>query len=176
VPIALRPNGASLLLLDDNVRPLVFSPDGKYLAVCDGEVSFWDTTTRRRIATLEGVPRPLAFSPEGRLVALGDYKGKVELRELCSLRTLFSWQAHPASTRDLTFTAAGRRLVTGSADQTALVWDLFGLEPKEKRNLATPEEAEEVWKDLAAASEKAWHAWRVLRNAGDQGWRCWPSG
>src|SRR5262249_37033042 len=128
-------------------RPLVFSPDGKYLAACHHGVTFWDTGTGRQVLTLGDKGRPLAFSPDGRFVALGDDTGKVELRELCSLRTLWKWQAHPAAIRDLTFTAGGRRLVTGSADQTALVWDLFGLEAAEKRKLETVAEIEEVWKD-----------------------------
>src|SRR5262249_49846113 len=78
-------------------------------AACHHGVTFWDTGTGRQVLTLGDKGRPLAFSPDGRFVALGDDTGKVELRELCSLRTLWKWQAHPAAIRDLTFTAGGRR-------------------------------------------------------------------
>jgi WD40 repeat protein len=169
--VALRPgdeDSRNWLGWPEFARPLVFSPDGKYLAACHHGVTLWDTATGRQVLTLGDKARPLAFSPDGRFVALGDDTGKVELRELCSLRTLWKWQAHPAAIRDLTFTASGRRLVTASADQTTLVWDLFRLDAAEQRPLETAAEVEEVWKDLAAEGEQAWHAWRVLLASGDR--------
>jgi WD40 repeat protein len=72
---------SGMLHADQNVGPLVYSPDGALLAggLGSGSVVLWDTATRRTRQVLQGLRLPvfvLAFSQDGRLLAAGDGKGQ----------------------------------------------------------------------------------------------------
>ena len=57
----------------DEVRALVYSPDGRTLASCGGELKLWDPATGALRRTLKwGVPvNAAAFSPDGKTLATG---------------------------------------------------------------------------------------------------------
>jgi RNA polymerase sigma factor (sigma-70 family) len=106
------------------------SPDGKTLATGTSfnRVHFWDATSGELQFTLQG-PRTgavfsqLAFSPDGtRLATVAEMEAElVQVWELATGKRLHEFRLPVRSAR---FLPDGRRLVTGQADGTLLVWDL----------------------------------------------------
>lgn len=114
----------------DDVAACAFAPDGSRLhsASRDGTVRTWSTSAATYTATgweSAGTPYIARFSPDDARVAVGSYDGRIELRDACTLATVRSWQAHPAnkSCHALAWTSDGRKLVSGSWEPIARVWD-----------------------------------------------------
>jgi WD40 repeat protein len=74
----------------DEVNALVFSPDGRTLAVARGStVQLWDVATRKRLVCFEGHEGKvicLAFAPDGTRLASGSYDKTVRLWNVERLR------------------------------------------------------------------------------------------
>jgi WD40 repeat protein len=122
---------------------LAFSPDGKWLASGhtaandptgrfrkDGIlIRVWDVATGRPIRAIPGdwyMTRTVVFSPDGRALAVAPaFNNSVLLWELASGRQRAELIGHRAEVRALAFSPDGRRLASGSADLTALIWDMF---------------------------------------------------
>lgn len=64
-----------------DINPVLFSPDGKWLAVASSHVLLWDTVTREVLYTLEGggggTLVGISFSPDQKLLAALDRAGQV---------------------------------------------------------------------------------------------------
>jgi RNA polymerase sigma factor (sigma-70 family) len=134
-----------------------FSPDGNWFA-CGGRervLLLYDmaTGTEVRRITIPGMreDRPsFAFSPNGRLLALGDEEGTIHLVELASgkfRRRLTG--GHQGGISALLFSTDGKRLVSGSTDTTALVWDL--TRRNGKRQPLGAADLDACWAALASA-------------------------
>jgi WD40 repeat protein len=99
------------------------------IAVVDLAATSPRATRRIRIGSNEDRSRfvgctAAAFSPDASSLALGDDRGVVHLHgppELAETRTL---RGHRAKITSLAYSDDGKRLVSGSADGTALVWRL----------------------------------------------------
>jgi RNA polymerase sigma factor (sigma-70 family) len=118
---------------------LAFSPDGKVLAASsqqDGRICLLDMTSGQEIARLDGPSgkKALAFSPDGKILATvietSDKLGRglaIRLWDVTARRDLCRVKAHRSGISALAFSPDGRRLLSASADATALVWDVAAL-------------------------------------------------
>ena len=169
----------------------IVSPDGKYLAVRprDGPLLLWQTATGQYVLRLGGsrfqVPAspetfPIGtsapvFSPNSRMVASGmarynkaGVEGKVIVWELASGVVRADFAGHLGTTTVLAFSPDGRRLATGGADTTTLVWDLTGHVPGPPAIPAklTVKQLDDLWDALKTPDgRKAFQAMQTLTAA-----------
>jgi WD40 repeat protein len=149
VPILMLDPGGHM----GQIRGLTFTSDGKRLVSAgdDKVVRVWDWQGGKTVRTIRGQVGPgpegrvhvLALSPNGRWLAVGGYLGdftgtkpredeeahKVRLYEFASGRLSFLLKGHTSPVNGLAFSMDSKRLISGSFDSTAIIWDV------EKREL-----------------------------------------
>jgi WD40 repeat protein len=158
---AVTPSGRKTFFAadEDHVLSLGYSPDGRtaILQTMDG-LLFYDTAARAEIHRLGGKAsgQRAAVSPDGRVVAVGQDRGKVRLISAVTFQDLLTLEGHPKAVGPLAFSPDGRRLVTGSDDTTALVWDVAGIGGKAVPSVkeATPGQLAKWWDELANPNAK----------------------
>jgi WD40 repeat protein/serine/threonine protein kinase len=137
-----------------SVRSVAFSPDGQRIVTggWDGTAKVWNTATGQEILTLKGVAFSVAFSPDGQRIATGSYDptakywdqttgqakvweywdqatGQAKVWDAATGQEILTLKGHARWVTSVAFSPDGKRIVTGSADQTARVWDAeTGLE------------------------------------------------
>jgi RNA polymerase sigma factor (sigma-70 family) len=117
-----------------------FSPDSRNLAVLGkNHVQLWDVASRREVRRFEYAPpedmlaewnlhAPLAFSPDGKLVAAASsVDNSIVVWSVATGRQVDTLRGHGGQVYTLAFTPDSRRLLSGSADTTALMWDVSQL-------------------------------------------------
>src|SRR5262249_15784998 len=136
---------------------LVFSPDGRFLAVAHdrGFVRLLDARVGREVGFLNvggSLTTAPVFSPDRRSLALtsrrdNDSEDTLSLWEMSSGNRRWSVTAVPAVTA-LAFAPRGPHLLaTGHRDSTALLWDVSGL--RTRRPAARPGAGtEQLWASL----------------------------
>jgi WD40 repeat protein len=153
------PSFAPYLLFDAPADAAV-TPDGKILALNreDGTLVTVETATERVVhfaQRRDQLQTRLAISPDGHTLAWGG--GSVNPRillyematdEMEKRRSRLSLAGHADRVLSLSFSADGRKLLSGSEDGTALVWDL-GIGPRSGKEVAlTAERLDALWADL----------------------------
>ncbi len=142
LPYVLR--GQQMML--DHVA---FSPDGERIAALrtDGRLVLLranDGTTARLLGTsTDPLAAPPVFTPDGRTLITA-IKNRVHIWEVASGGEIVRRTGHQDVVRELTLSADGRLLASGSADRTTLIWDLAHLAPGGAAPLAA------LWDDLAS--------------------------
>ena len=122
------------------IRSIVFTPDGSELisASDDKTIRVWDAGTGRIVRTIrgefgDGDPGKiyaLALSRDGRLLAAGGRTGTAGQGQLIRLYDLNEGtligllQGHDDAVLSLDFSPDGERIVSGSTDDTAIIWDV----------------------------------------------------
>jgi WD40 repeat protein len=115
------------------VTSVVFSPDGRYLAVGTrggSSVQLIDTSRWQVIRTFEGHTYwvySVAFSPDGRLLASGSGDTTIKLWEVASGSEVRTLTGHTDWVYSVAFSPDGRLLASGSNDRTIKLWDISDL-------------------------------------------------
>jgi dipeptidyl aminopeptidase/acylaminoacyl peptidase len=146
------------------------SNDGKLLA-CGSQrntLVLVETATGKQLHRLEKLPdgvSAIAFSPDDRTLAWGGWrKPTIHLLEVATFKERHQFAGTTGRVQTLTFSPDGKKLLSGSADTTATVWDVTGRlrEPNVGTPLTTAR-LDVLWATLAEDDPaNAYHAMQTL--------------
>ncbi|HEY7313317.1 MAG TPA: sigma-70 family RNA polymerase sigma factor [Gemmataceae bacterium] len=166
--------------LEGQIRPLAFSHDGRLLASnhydskrpgkaedSKSVLHLWETATAARVLTLPAADFDhAAFSHDGRLLALTAPAQEIVVWDLRHGREHRRFKGFDAEVIGLAFSPDDRRLVSGLADSTLLVWDVGT--PTAAGKLGADEVAK-AWADLANSdAPRAFRARGMLASAPEE--------
>jgi WD40 repeat protein len=149
---------------------LVFSPDGKVLALAEqsGTVYLLEGGTGRLVHQLKAptLVNALAFSPDGRTVAAGGWRQRppgaeshIVFWETSTGQQRRALRSDEAPVQALAYSPDGKVLAAGNRDTTVLLWDADGRPPSGDRPAKLSAEAlDRLWSDLAGDAAKAYGA------------------
>jgi WD40 repeat protein len=124
------------------VQKIIFTPDGTQLvsASNDKVIRAWEAATGKTLRTIRGEIAPgdtgkiyaMALSPDGKWLAAGGFlhKSDYPLRHAIRLYDFASGElkallkGHEKVVSALAFSPDGMRLISGSFDETAILWDV----------------------------------------------------
>jgi WD40 repeat protein len=147
------------------VGSLAFAPDGRTLLSASDALQIWEVATGRQRRLLPGPapagafrPAAAALAPDGRRVASTYNAGGVHPTR--ATQVIHVWDTrtgqeigrrvgHVGLIGCLAWSADGKRLVTGSDDTTALIWDTASLPPRDRPATAlSPQALRSSWDAL----------------------------
>ena len=105
---------------------------------------------------------------DGRTLAAGSNDGTIRLWDVYTSQEIGQFKGHQGAVTALTFTPNGKALISGSADTTALVWNVERLArpPVGLPSVLDAKMQESLWKTLADANtEVSFKAMRTLAAA-----------
>ena len=115
------------------ISEVEFMPDGQRVITSgdDGVIRVWDVASGRVLSqpiSIKDAALQLAISPDGRrIVTDGELSNGIRIWDLESGQLIAQGEEHPAEFRNyvfaLSYSRDGRRIVSGSNDQTIQIWD-----------------------------------------------------
>jgi WD40 repeat protein len=175
------PSGQQLLSFpeswEQHVSPrIIFSPDGKMLAMNRGEktIPIWEVASGKERLLLEGHQEStecVAFSPDGRTLASAGWDNTIRLWDLQTGKELRQLQGHRGKANSLVFSLDSKTLISAGDDTTLLFWDLSGVRhrPRPLNGPLSPKEQAALWEALADThGARAYQAIRTLSAAPGQ--------
>jgi tetratricopeptide (TPR) repeat protein len=120
--------------LNEYVRSVAFSPDGKYLAagLLNGEVKFWEVCGGLSVMSLSGhvaSVNSVVFSPDGQWLASGSRDKTIKIWDAESGGEFQNLTGHAAEVRSVAFSPDGNWLISGSHDRTVRMWRVLTGRP-----------------------------------------------
>jgi RNA polymerase sigma factor (sigma-70 family) len=144
-----------------------FSPDGRALATAtEDRVTVWEVATGKERFHCKDGAGLLEWSPDGRVLAAGS-GSVIRLIDRATGQEFGQLMGHEGEVQALAFLPAGKGLVSGSADSTALVWGgPRVMPPAAKIDEIGAERLDALWEDLASQDAvRAFRAAGVLRSS-----------
>jgi hypothetical protein len=114
---------------------------------------------------------PPVISHDGRLLAavFPRHINTAVVFDIATGKLLRRFQGHSLPVTCLEFSRDGSKLISGSEDCTAIIWDLSDIAKARKPKTLTAAELDAHWKDLASGDAKlAYRAINSLRDSGPQ--------
>lgn len=113
--------------LNDYVRSVAFSPDGRLVAAgfLNGGVKVWDVYTGMTVLSFEAhlaSVNSVAFSPDSQWLVSGSRDKTIKLWDSTTGSEIQTLLGHPAEVRAVAFSPDGEWLVSGSHDRTVRLW------------------------------------------------------
>ncbi|KAF8550490.1 hypothetical protein OG21DRAFT_1513946 [Imleria badia] len=107
------------------LRAVTFTANGEYLVSGGTEVQVWRVEDGKKIATMKaGAVFSLAVSKDGRWIAAGTYEGEVIVWDSKTYEAVCTLKKDSDIINALDFSPDSTRLVSGSDNRTAMVWDV----------------------------------------------------
>jgi WD40 repeat protein len=109
--------------VDNTLRGVHFSPDGRWLAATSRGGKIWEVTTGREHLSfrLGKIVGHIAFSPDGQLIAVPN--ATVKIYELATGKEVTELRNHLDFVFATAFSPDGKTLVTAGRDQVVKLWD-----------------------------------------------------
>ncbi|NCR59131.1 MAG: protein kinase [Microcystis aeruginosa LL13-06] len=113
----------------DDVKSVVYSPDGRYLASgswsWDNTIKIWEVATGEELRTLTGHSvYSVVYSPDGRYLASGSSDNTIKIWEVATGKKLRTLTGHSDSVESVVYSPDGRYLASGSWDNTIKIWEV----------------------------------------------------
>ena len=136
-PLPMLDTGGHMAL----IKSIAFTPDGRQLvsASDDKTIRVWDLASGKTVRTIRGESAPghagkvyaMALSPDGKWLAAGGMVDPsdrspiryIRLYEFASGKLVALLKGHEDVVEGLAFSPDGSRLISGSGDGTAILWD-----------------------------------------------------
>ncbi len=132
------PEGAKARLDKDAISEIVYSPDGKHLAVASGtEIWLYDAQTGKELELLAehtDVVISIAFSPDGNTLMSGGSDGTVGTVHLWNVETgseIRKFTGHTDPVIGVALSSDGKTLASIGLDGTVLLWELPPAAPEQ---------------------------------------------
>ena len=129
------------------INGIAFTPDGRQLVSAseDKTIRVWDLASGKTVRTIRGESAPgdagkvyaMALSPDGKWLAAGGWfalaparnSDAIRLYEFASGKLVALLKGHADVVYGLAFSPDGSRLISGSDDNTAILWDTGDTRP-----------------------------------------------
>ncbi|KAE9385621.1 hypothetical protein BT96DRAFT_574609 [Gymnopus androsaceus JB14] len=164
-------NQLVVILHEDEVNSVAFSPDGTQIVSGSGDqsVRIWDASTGKEMHKLEGHTdqvTSVAFSPDGTQIVSGSGDQSFRIWDASTGKEMHKLEGHTDWVTSVAFSPDGTQIVSGSGDQSVRIWD--ASTGKEMHKL----EGHTHWVTSVAFSPDGT---QIVSGSGDQSVRIWDA-